>query len=152
VKNTFRPGSHSWSGIEPKGYRAGESDAPGQGYRGVTKHVISGDRGEPSAFEVRYYEVEPGGFTRLEKHQHVHSVTVVRGGGYSIVGDELHPLNAFDHIYVGPMTFHQFVNDREEPLGFICVVDAQRDRPQPATEAEFASLCGSQVLAGKVKR
>jgi quercetin dioxygenase-like cupin family protein len=152
MKNAFQPDVSSWSGIEPKGYRAGMLDEPGQGYSGVTKHVISGDRGEPSAFEVRYFEVEPSGYTRLEKHQHVHSVTVIRGTGYAIVGEDLHRLHSFDHIYVGPMTLHQFVNDGGEPFGFICVVDADRDRPQPATDEEFAALVSIAAVTGKIRR
>ena len=152
MKNAFSPDANSWSGIEPVGYRAGRRDEPGQGYRGVTKHVISGDRGEPSSFEVRYFEIEPGGYTRLEKHRHVHSVTIIRGRGYAVVGGDIHPLGTFDHIYVGPMTMHQFVNDAAEPLGFICVVDAERDKPQPATDDEFADLSRSRALAGKIYR
>ena len=152
MKNAFRPDANTWSGIEPVGYKAGRLDEPGQGYRGVTKHVISGDRGEPSSFEVRYFEVEPGGYTRLEKHQHVHSVTIIRGRGYAVVGADLHPLAPFDHIYVGPMTMHQFVNDADEPFGFICVVDAERDRPQAASDAEFAELVLSPAVAGRLRR
>jgi len=152
VKNAFRPDANTWSGIEPRGYRAGQLDQPGQGFRGVTKHVISGDRGEPSSFEVRYFEVAPGGYTRLEKHQHVHSVTIIRGRGYAVVGAELHRLAPFDHIYVGPMTMHQFVNEGNEPFGFICVVDAERDRPQAASDDEYAALVGVSALDGKLRR
>jgi quercetin dioxygenase-like cupin family protein len=152
MKNAFRPEVNSWSGIEPKGYRAGRLDEPGQGYSGVTKHVISGDRGEPSAFEVRYFEVEPNGHTRLEKHQHVHSVTVIRGTGVAIVGEDLHRLHQFDHIYVGPMTLHQFINDGDEPFGFICVVDADRDKPQAATDEEYAALLRAPALDGMIRR
>jgi quercetin dioxygenase-like cupin family protein len=152
VKNAFRPDANSWSGIEPRGYRAGKLDEPGQGYLGITKHIISGDRGEPSSFEVRYFEVEPGGYTRLEKHQHVHSVTIIRGRGYAVVGTELHRLAPFDHIYVGPLTMHQFVNDADEPFGFICVVDADRDRPQPATDDEVERLQRVPLLAGKLRQ
>ena len=152
MKNAFQPDVNTWSGIEPKGYRAGRLDEPGQGDLGVTKHVISGDRGEPSSFEVRYFEIEPGGYTRLEKHQHVHSVTIIRGRGYAVVGESLHRLAPFDHIYVGPMTMHQFVNEADEPFGFICVVDADRDRPQPATDDEFATLVSLSPLVGKLRR
>jgi quercetin dioxygenase-like cupin family protein len=152
VKNAFRPDINEWSGIEPKGYRAGRQDELGQGFRGVTKHVISGDRGEPSSFEVRYFEVEPGGYTRLEKHEHVHSVTVIRGTGYAIVGEEVLRLHGFDHVYVGPMTMHQFVNDGAEPFGFICVVDADRDRPQPATDEEYLALASAPALSAFLHR
>ena len=152
MKNAFRPDANTWSGIKPVGYKAGLQDQPGQGFQGVTKHVISGDRGEPSSFEVRYFELEPNGYTRLEKHQHVHSVTIIRGRGYAVVGDDLHPLAPFDHIYVGPMTLHQFVNDGAEPFGFICVVDADRDRPQPATDDEYAGLLKTQALSARLRR
>jgi quercetin dioxygenase-like cupin family protein len=152
MKNAFQHDVSAWDGIEPKGYRAGTRDVPGQGYSGVTKHVISGDRGEPAAFEVRYFEVEPKGYTRLEKHQHVHSVTVIRGTGYAIVGEELHRLHSFDHLYVGPMTMHQFVNDGGEPFGFICVVDSDRDRPQPATDEDVERLHRVPAMRGKLRR
>lgn len=151
MKRTFRPEAFGWDGVEPAGYRSGEGELEGEGYRGVTRHVVAGDRGEPCAFQVRYYEVQPGGFTRLERHGHVHSVTVIRGCGYAIVGGEVHNLRAFDHVYVPPMTLHQFVNDAGEPFGFLCVVDAQRDRPQPASIAEIAALQRNPSVAEKFR-
>jgi quercetin dioxygenase-like cupin family protein len=150
VKHEFKPADFGWNGIEPVGYKAsGERD--GDGFRGVTKHVISGNRGEPCGFELRYFEVEPGGHTRLEQHKHVHSITVVRGSGYAVVGDAVHPLRHLDHVYVAPMTLHQFVNDGDEPFGFMCIVDSPRDRPQKATPEDVAALERGAATAGKIR-
>jgi len=151
MKRVFREADFGWEGIEPSGYGAGRSDAPDQRHRGVTRHVISGAAGEPSTFSVRYFEVAPGGFTRLEKHEHVHSVTVLRGRGEALVGEHVHAVRPFDHIYVAPLTLHQFINESAEPFGFLCVVDAQRDRPQPATAGEIAALEANANTAGKIR-
>ncbi|MBC5823225.1 MAG: cupin domain-containing protein [Candidatus Eremiobacteraeota bacterium] len=148
MKHEFREDAFRWDGIEPSGYETGRQDVQGEGHRGVTRHIISGANGEPAAFSVRYFEVAPGGFTRLERHEHIHSVTVLRGRGHAIVGEDVHTIRAFDHIYVSPRTLHQFVNDSTEPLGFLCVVDALRDRPEPATSADIDSLQQNEVTAG----
>ena len=150
MKHTFRSDQFAWEGIEAAGYKAPDQ-AEGGGYRGVTRHIISGGNGEPGKFQVRYFEVEPQGYTRLERHEHIHSVTVIRGRGYALVGDAVHALRNLDHVYVPPMTLHQFVNDGDTPFGFLCIVDAQRDRPHPATPDDVAQLERNATTAGKAR-
>jgi quercetin dioxygenase-like cupin family protein len=150
MKHEFRPGDFCWEGVPAAGYRS-QGETEGGGYRGVTRHILSGAGGEPSTFQVRYFQVEPGGYTRLERHEHIHSVTVIRGRGYAIVGDAVHPIADLDHVYVPPMTLHQFVNDGDTPFGFLCIVDAVRDRPQPATADDVARLEATAATAGKAR-
>jgi len=150
VKHTFRGDAFAWDGIAAAGYTT-QAEAEGRGYRGVTRHILSGAQGEPSTFQVRYFQVEPGGYTRLERHEHIHSVTVIRGNGYAIVGDEVVPIKGLDHVYVPPMTLHQFVNDGDTPFGFLCIVDSVRDRPQPATSDDVARLEANAPTAGKAR-
>jgi hypothetical protein len=38
------------------------------------------------------------------------------------------------------MTWHQFRADPDQPLGFLCMVNAERDRPQLPTESDLATL------------
>jgi quercetin dioxygenase-like cupin family protein len=121
------------------------------GYRGVTRQTITSGPIEKCGFEVRYFEIEPGGYTRLERHDHVHSVTALRGHGYAIVGAEVHPVRGHDHIYVSPMTIHQFVNDGDEAFGFICVVDADRDRPLLPNADDIAALDASDETRGRYR-
>ncbi|MBI2536308.1 MAG: cupin domain-containing protein, partial [Gemmatimonadetes bacterium] len=41
-----------------------------------------------------------------------------------------HVITPYDCVYVAPGTTHQFRATGTEPLGFLCMVDRVRDRPQ----------------------
>ena len=63
-------------------------------------------------------------------HQHEHVVVVLRGAGSVRLGKKQHDLSFGDTVYVAPGEHHQFKNGSEtEPFGFLCMVDAERDRP-----------------------
>ncbi len=113
-----------WEGIEPRAYKEGEGD-----FSGIARHTLL--RSDEASFELRYFELEPGGYSSLEKHQHIHFVIALRGAGKALVGGRIVELKPFDALYVPPLTVHRFMNEGEEPFGFLCPVDAQRDRPQP---------------------
>jgi ribulose-bisphosphate carboxylase large chain len=113
-----------WVGVERTEYKS-----PANHHGGVARSVLAGGRGERTAFEVRYFEIAPGGFTTLEHHAHEHVVIVLRGTGAVRLGDEVHPLGFGDAVYVAPHEVHQFRNPSAEPFGFLCVADALRDRP-----------------------
>jgi mannose-6-phosphate isomerase-like protein (cupin superfamily) len=86
---------------------------------------------DPSlAAQLRYFEVAAGGWTTLERHEHVHNVMVIRGRGRCLVGEVAHDLAPNDLVSVPPMTWHQFHAAPDEPLGFLCLVSRERDRPQ----------------------
>lgn len=86
--------------------------------------------GDDLAFEMRYFEVAPGGFTSFERHLHPHAVVVLAGRGEVRLPDGLHPVAPFDVVYVAPGEPHQFRAAPDERLGILCVVDHERDRPQ----------------------
>jgi ribulose-bisphosphate carboxylase large chain len=48
-------------------------------FYGASRQVLIGKRGERVAFHVRYFELEPGGFTSFERHRHSHVVIGIRG-------------------------------------------------------------------------
>ena len=56
-------------------------------------------------------------------------MVVIRGRGHVVLDDEVHPVGTFDCVYVSPGTVHQFQAAEDETLGFLCVVDRERDRP-----------------------
>lgn len=131
----------------------GWEDVPVEGYRpgaavGVARHTIIGGRkkdpSEPGpSQELRYFELQPGAVSRLEKHEHEHFVIVKRGLGYAIVNDTLTEVAPNDVIYVAPLELHQFVNRGSEPFGFYCFVSADRDFSQEPTQEEVARLMDS---------
>lgn len=123
---------YRWQGVEVKAYKG--ADAP---YQDVTRQTLLGEApGEEALrFVTRYFEVQPGGYSTLELHEHPHSVIILRGTGHVVLGDERQEIAPFDCVYVAPGTKHQFRATASEPLGFLCVVDRVRDRPQVAVSA-----------------
>jgi mannose-6-phosphate isomerase-like protein (cupin superfamily) len=116
-----------WSEVPLRQYK--EEDGS---FRSVTRQTLLGEGvgEEDLRFLTRYFEIAPGGFSTLERHGHPHSVVILRGAGSVVLDGEAHPLEPFDCVYVAPETSHQFRADRGEPLGFLCIVDRDRDRPQ----------------------
>lgn len=133
----------SWEGVERRRYKE-----PDDSFRGVSRQEILGARAgeEALGFVTRYFEVEPGGYTSLERHRHSHSVVVVRGRGEVLLGDRLEPIAPHDCVYVPPGVLHRFLAAADEPLGFLCVVDRERDRPQPPAPDELRRLAADPAL------
>jgi mannose-6-phosphate isomerase-like protein (cupin superfamily) len=151
VKKKFDKQRFCWQGVPPQTYTDGHADGAGRSWRDTSRHIIKG-RDEGGRFDVRYFEVGPGGFTSLERHTHIHSVICVRGRGYAVVGEEVCDIEPFDHVYVPPDTAHQFVSEGGEPFGFLCIVDSERDRPRALSEGELAQLRRNPKLASKLRQ
>ena len=118
----------NWEGRDSSPYK----DAGDLTFRGVRRVELVGKFGERTRCDLRYFEVEPGGHTSLEKHLHTHVVIGARGKGVLVLGGRRMPLRHLDVACVGPLEAHQLRNETEEPFGFFCVVDHDRDRPQRA--------------------
>jgi len=139
----FKPG-FSWSEVEKERYK--ESDSC---WCGIDRNTLIGNRDEGVKFHLRYFEIAPGGNSSLEKHTHEHVVICVRGRGRAVVDDRLHDLENLDVLYVSPDTPHQLINPYSEPFGFMCIVDAERDRPRPLEAEDVARLDASEATKGK---
>ena len=135
VSKFFRHlGNFEWNNIQTADYKKPTDES----WQGVSRRVFIGETGESPKFHFRYFEVEQGGYTSLEQHQHEHCVFCVRGKGEATVGEQTLEMQFGDVLYVAPEDPHQFVNKNEEPFGFICIVNAERDRPRPL-EGAFCS-------------
>lgn len=99
-------------------------------FRDVRRTELIGRAGERTAFDLRYFEIGPGGHSSLEKHAHTHVVITVRGRGVLQSGENELVLGEFDVAYVPPLQVHQLRNPHAEPFGFFCIVDRERDKPQ----------------------
>ncbi len=123
-----------WEGVELMAYKA-ESSAP---FKDITRQVLFGD--PRIAAELRYFEMAAGGHSTLERHEHMHAVMILRGRGLCLVGGEVREVAAHDLVTIPPMTWHQFRATADEPLGFLCMVNRERDKPQLPDEDELAAL------------
>jgi quercetin dioxygenase-like cupin family protein len=118
-----------WNDVAVTEYKR-ETEAP---FRDVTRQVLFDD--PLLGCQLRYFEVAPGGHTTLERHEHAHAVVVARGKGRCLVGERVYDVLEQDLVHVPPLTWHQFQAGPDAPLGFFCMVNAVRDRPQlPSAE------------------
>ena len=83
----------------------------------------------------------------LERHEHAHAVMILRGSGQCLVGEEVRPVKQFDLVSIPPMVWHQFRATGGEPLGFLCMVNALRDKPQLPSEDQLAVLVANPAIA-----
>ncbi len=130
ASRVIRARAFRWDGVPVTAYK--ESGAL---FRDVTRQTLLGEgAGEDGlSFLTRYFEVQPGGWSTLERHEHPHTVVVLRGRGRVVLGDVTHDIAPYDVVYVAPGAVHQFRATTDEPLGFLCIVDRERDRPVPVS-------------------
>jgi quercetin dioxygenase-like cupin family protein len=124
-----------WAGIPVLAYK----EEGGTHFKAITRQVLLGAEGDVGA-ELRYFEIAPGGHSTLERHDHEHSVMVIRGRGRALVGGEVHTLGTNDLVRVPPQTWHQFQAAAGEALGFLCLVKTERDKPRRPSAEEVAAM------------
>jgi len=125
---------YRWEGVQELPYKEDDRAL----FKSITRQVLFADpelRGE-----LRYFEMAPGGFSTLERHQHMHAVMILRGRGHCLVGEEVRPVETRDLVTVPAMTWHQFRATRGAPLGFLCMVNATRDKPELPSAEDLAKL------------
>jgi quercetin dioxygenase-like cupin family protein len=123
-------GGLTWPGTPPRVYKE-----TAEAFCEVNRRVLLGQVvGDDLAFEVRYFEVAPGGWTSFEHHEHPHAVMVLAGRGAVRLPEETCEIGPFDVVYVAPGEAHQFRAADDEKLGILCIVDHDRDRPVPIPE------------------
>jgi quercetin dioxygenase-like cupin family protein len=111
-----------WDGVSPSRYPSGQK------VQGVSVRWLISSAEKAPNFALRYFEVEPGGWTSLHQHAHDHGVMVFRGRGRVLLGDEESDIGFGDVVYIPPHELHQFKNIGDEPLGFLCVIPARESR------------------------
>jgi len=130
-----------WHDVALMAYKD-EGSAP---FRDVSRQVLFDDA--RLGCELRYFEVAPGGHSTLERHEHVHAVMILRGAGRCLVGDVVTTVAAHDLVHIPPMAWHQFRAGPEQPLGFLCMVNRTRDRPQLPGPDDLAALRARPQIA-----
>jgi quercetin dioxygenase-like cupin family protein len=133
--------AYRWEGVNTLPYKQDDRAL----FKSITRQVLFAD---PQLHaELRYFEIEPGGYSTLERHEHVHAVLILRGQGHCLVGKEVRAVELRDLITVPPLTWHQFRASADEPLGFLCMVNAVRDKPQLPSAEDLAQLKSDEKIA-----
>jgi quercetin dioxygenase-like cupin family protein len=114
-------GELRWQDVVVRAYGPDNSGAD----RATRQIMIGNEEGSPN-IHMRYFAVQPGGYTSLDQHAHDHGVYVLHGRACLRLGDEEHTIHAGDVVYISGNEIHQFFTLGEEPFGFLCIVPAKR--------------------------
>jgi quercetin dioxygenase-like cupin family protein len=130
-----------WQDVDQLKYKE-EGVAP---FRDITRQVLFSD--EALRCELRYFEMQSDGYSSLERHEHAHAVMIFRGTGHCLLGDEVRSVSQNDLVKIPAMTWHQFRATQGAPMGFLCMVNVERDRPQLPDEDELMDLKSDPKIA-----
>ncbi len=136
AKSGFR-----WNSVDHQPYKQ-DGSAP---FKDISRQVLFHE--SALGCELRYFEMDEAGYSTLERHEHAHAVMILRGHGHCLVGDEVREVKQFDLVSIPSMAWHQFRATKGGPLGFLCMVNVLRDRPQLPTEAELVTLRTNPAIA-----
>ncbi|MSQ68068.1 MAG: cupin domain-containing protein [Gammaproteobacteria bacterium] len=139
-------GDFTWEEVPVLAYKQAGA-AP---FRDVTRQVLFDDAA--LGCQLRYFEVAPAGHTTLERHAHLHAVMIIRGHGQCLVGERVFAVGAHDLVHIPSLIWHQFRADADGPLGFLCMVNAERDRPQLPSAEDLLALGQCGLVAEFIRR
>ena len=136
---------YRWDDTELLAYKE-EGSAP---FKAITRQTLFRDPALRA--ELRYFEVSPGGYSTLERHEHMHAVLILRGRGECLIGGEVRKIDTNDLVTIAPWTWHQFRANADAPLGFLCMVNVERDKPVQPSEEERKALESDPKIAAFLK-
>jgi len=136
---------YRWDETDILAYKE-EGSAP---FRAITRQTLFRDPALRA--ELRYFEVSPGGYSTLERHEHMHAVLILRGRGEVLIGGEVRKIDTNDLVSIAPWTWHQFRANADAPLGFLCMVNVERDKPVQPSEEERKALEANPKVAEFLK-
>ncbi len=134
-------GGHRWNGVPVLNYKE-----EGSHFKAISRQVLF-EGGPKLGAELRYFEIAPGGHSTLERHDHIHSVMIIRGRGQCLVGDAIYEIAGNDLVYIPSMTWHQFRATTNEWLGLLCMVNVERVKPELPNATTTAELKGIPQVA-----
>jgi len=94
------------------------------GARNTKVRYLIDERHGSDKFSLRVYTIGKDGCTPLDRHEYEHHVYVLGGQGLLRVeknDSKLRQLHEGDSIFIPSNAVHQFINERDEPLVFLCV-------------------------------
>jgi mannose-6-phosphate isomerase-like protein (cupin superfamily) len=133
--------TYTWEGVDIHPYKE-----DGTHFKSIHRQTLF-KGGDDLDVEFRYFEIQDGGHSTLERHNHSHLVMIIQGGGEVLVGDTVTPIGMHDLVRIPPMTWHQFRANKGDKMGFLCVVATERDRPQRPGPAELEELNSNATVA-----
>jgi|SRR5208283_4877719 len=112
---TGEENNFNWEGTISRGYlKAGAGGGDGK--------VLIGKADGAQHFIIRYFRIEPGGWTALENHPHDHGIFILHGRARVLLGNDEVEVGPRDAVYISSGEVHQLRPVGDEAFGFLCVI------------------------------
>ncbi len=95
-----------------------------EGSHGAGIQWLLGKREGVPHFYMRLVTVEPGGVIALHKHEVIHEMYILKGKGAVLHPDGETPIGEGNFVYMPANEIHGTKNTGNEPLQFICCINA----------------------------
>lgn len=138
-------GNYDWENTPILNYKE-----EGTHFKSITRRILCGGL-EDVPCQLRYFEIAPDGHSTLEHHQHSHLVIIFRGEGEALLGDKIYPVQEKDVVTIPALTWHQFRATKGTALGFLCLVNINRDHPLRPTEEDLKLLRQNPEVASFIR-
>jgi len=87
--------------------------------------LITKEMGAPN-FAMRLFEMEPEGYSPFHSHPWEHEVFILEGEGLVVGDGGEKKFRAGDVVFILPNEKHQFKNDGEKTVKFLCLVPLRK--------------------------
>lgn len=138
-------GNYDWENVPVLSYKE-----EGTHFKSITRQILSEGLADVPC-QLRYFEIAPGGYSTLERHYHAHLVTILRGAGEALLGEKIYPVRDKDIITIPGRTWHQFRATEGIPLGFLCLVNIERDKAILPAENDLELLRRDPDIAAFIR-
>lgn len=93
-----------------------------EGAKGVQIQWLISKADGAKNFEMRLFELQPGGYTPLHRHPHEHEIFVIEGESIFVFEGQQYNLGPEYVIFVPGDKEHCFKNTGKSPLRFLCII------------------------------
>lgn len=108
--------------VEVFNYRDVEASEAEEGASKLSvRWLITKDIGAEN-FAMRLFEMQPGGYSPFHSHPWEHEAFILEGEGVVVGGGEERKFGAGDVIFIPPNEKHQFRNNSERTVKFLCLI------------------------------
>lgn len=118
IKQVYRMKIYNYQDIEAKEAEEGASKTN-------VRWLITKDMGAEN-FAMRLFEIDVGGYSPFHNHSWEHEVFILEGEGLVINKEGQKQFKAGDVIFIPQNEKHQFRNNGEKNLKFLCLIPYTR--------------------------
>jgi quercetin dioxygenase-like cupin family protein len=93
--------------------------------KGVEGRVLIGKSDGAENYFMRIFEITPGGYTPKHTHDWEHEVFIHSGKGEVFTNGNWQPVHSEDVIFISANEEHQFRNNSQNVLIFICLIPSK---------------------------